>query len=142
MVEMNRRKIEQMKRANEKELGIIKGLLDLYPIDVIREAAEKKRELRTAEDNYFGSCSVCGEYDECLNIKRDHHFVCHQHKKRWHIGSNLFSAWKDETEEIWQKNYEKIKDYDEITGEEWFEGWLRNSFYPRNQRVNTEPLPF
>ena len=123
-----------MKKPNKKELKLIKRVLDLYPIAVIREAAEKKQKLRAAEDNYFGSCSVCGDYDECLNVKRDHHFVCHQHKKRWWIGSNLFSGWRDETEEKWERNAQLLEHYVEISGEEWFE----RKFEPLNF---TEPEP-
>lgn len=74
-------------------------------------------ELR--EKNYFGACSVCGSSAGYLNIERNHFYICHKHKKRWNVGSNLFSSWHNENEQIWKKNWKKISKYDEITGDEW-----------------------
>ena len=121
------------------ELGLIKLVVDLYLSDVIKEVEKKKRELR--DDNHFGNCSVCGEYDEVLNVNRNHHFVCHKHKKRWNVGSNLFSGWRDETEEIWKKNCKTLEHYEEISGDEW----LNNIFSPVTEAVSSEEslgLPF
>jgi len=101
----------------KKELELIKCIVDLFPSDVIREVEKKKQELQ--QDNYFGNCSVCGESDGGLNIASDHYFVCHKHKKYWHWGSNHFSGWMDEPEEIWKKNYQTLKKYEEISGDEW-----------------------
>ena len=74
-------------------------------------------ELR--EKNYFGACSVCGSSDGYFIIGRNHFYICHKHKKRWNVGSNLFSTWRNENEKIWKKNWKKIFKYDEITGDEW-----------------------
>jgi len=127
-----------MDRTKE-ELQLIKCIVDLFPTDVIREAEKKKIEIKSPSDYHFGVCSVCGKSDGHLNIERAHHYVCYNHKKRWHIGSNLFSDWRHETEEIWQKNHEKIKDYNEISGHEWFE----NLFKPEYQGNKTKAsLPF
>ena len=65
-------------------------------------------------DCYFGTCPVCHNTDGCLNIERDHWFVCHEHRVRWFIGANLFSSWKYESEEIWQKNAKLIEDYADV----------------------------
>jgi hypothetical protein len=45
-------------------------------------------------DNCFGGCPTCHETDGFLNIGRDHWFVCHRHRVKWHVGSNLFSGWR------------------------------------------------
>jgi hypothetical protein len=65
-------------------------------------------------DDYFGGCPVCGKTDGCLNFGRDHWYVCHAHKKRWLIGSNLFSGWKKETEAKWAANAALLEGYDEV----------------------------
>jgi hypothetical protein len=105
-----------MNRAKE-ELELVKCIVDLFPVDVIREVEIKKQQLQ--QDNYFGNCSVCGENDGNLNIAADHYFVCHKHKKKWYVGSNLFSGWRDETEKLWKKNHKTIKKYEKINGYEW-----------------------
>ena len=71
-------------------------------------------------DPCFGLCPVCHETDGFLNIGRDHWFCCHAHRTRWHAGSNLFSGWKDETEETWRVNAERIGDYADV------EPWMGN----------------
>jgi hypothetical protein len=50
-------------------------------------------------DGYFGLCPHCRNNDGYVNIGRGHWFVCDEHKVMWFIGSNLFSSWKDQTEE-------------------------------------------
>jgi hypothetical protein len=50
-------------------------------------------------DHHFGACPQCGNNDGFYNAGRSHWFVCHEHRTRWWVGSNLFSGWKEETEE-------------------------------------------
>jgi hypothetical protein len=66
------------------------------------------------EANYFGSCLECRRNDGYLNFHTDHWFVCDEHKLRWWGGSNLFSSWRDETEEDWQANGELLMGYREV----------------------------
>ncbi len=107
----------------KNELELIKCIVDLFPADVIREVEKKKQELQ--QDNYFGSCSVCGENDGNLNIARDHYFVCQKHKKKWLWGSNHFSGWMNETEKLWKKNHKTLKKYEEISGYEWLHNIIK-----------------
>ena len=65
-------------------------------------------------DDHFGVCPTCGKTDGYLNIGSRHWFVCHAHRVRWCVGSNLFSSWRDETKEQWQANADRIEDYQEI----------------------------
>jgi hypothetical protein len=75
--------------------------------DVKRLAAEARyRELPV--DNYFGGCPQCGRDDGCANVGRSHWFYCKEHKVKWCIGSNLFSTWRDETEEEQRRIYNEI----------------------------------
>lgn len=74
---------------------------------------EKFGEKRPDEHiDYFGGCPECGHCDSCLNVGRDHFNVCHEHKKSWCIGSNLFSGWKDEDESIWLPNRMLLMTYE------------------------------
>lgn len=74
------------------------------------ESVEKENKVI----DYFGGCPECGGNDGYLNIGRGHWFICHEHKTAWHIGSNLFSSWKEESEEEWKRNAELISDYKEV----------------------------
>ena len=49
-------------------------------------------------DGWFGLCPVCHKTDGYANTGRTHVFFCKEHKKRWCVGSNLFSSWRYETE--------------------------------------------
>ena len=74
-------------------------------------------KLLAVEPNYYGDCPTCWHNDGYRNVRREHWFFCRIHRVCWHIGSNLFSAWRDETEEIWQKNIKLLWGYT-VIGEE------------------------
>jgi hypothetical protein len=61
-------------------------------------------------DSYFGGCPECGGTG-CLNIGPDHWFVCHDHKTKWCVGSNLFDSWREQDETMWRDNQRKLADY-------------------------------
>ena len=63
---------------------------------------------------YFGGCPHCMGSDGFLNIGRDHWGICRKHQAKWYIGSNLFSGWRDETEEDWLRNSYKIAGYRQV----------------------------
>ena len=62
----------------------------------------------------YGGCPHCRKHDGYLNIGRNHWFVCKKHKVKWLHGSNLFSHWREETQEDWDRNREDIKNYQEV----------------------------
>lgn len=62
---------------------------------------------------YFGACH-CGNEGMYFNIYKNHWFHCDNCKTLWWGGWNLFSGWQDENEELWKKNYEEYKNYEEI----------------------------
>lgn len=64
-----------------------------------------------AFDAHFGVCPECFRGDGFLNIGRDHWFHCRTHKLKWHVGSNLFSAWRHESESRWAENAELLAGY-------------------------------
>lgn len=66
------------------------------------------------KDNYFGGCPECGGNDGYLNVGRNHWYICHEHKTRWLLGSNLFSSWQEQSEEDWKRNAELISDYKNV----------------------------
>ena len=69
---------------------------------------------RHPPDDHFGLCPVCHRTDGHLNIGRSHVYVCHVHKNRWPVGSNLFSDWRKESEETWDRNAELLAGYTEV----------------------------
>lgn len=69
---------------------------------------------QSQEIDYFGGCPECGRNDGYLNVGREHWGMCDKHKTKWWIGSNLFSSWKEETEEEWKKNAERLSAYQEV----------------------------
>jgi len=64
--------------------------------------------IQLSEANNFGDCPECGRNDGYINIGRGHWFVCHKHQTMWFIGSNLFSDWKEETEEEQRNNFDLL----------------------------------
>lgn len=90
------------------------------------------------EPNYFGDCSTCHQNDGCLNVGKTHWYVCHTHKVRWMVGANLFDSWRHETQEDWQRNAEKIGDYQEI---EALHRWTPPENNP-NKAIEGKIFPF
>jgi hypothetical protein len=86
---------------------------------------------------------LCGGNDGYLNVGPAHWFYCKEHGTRWCAGENLFSGWREESEEDWGRNAEDLAGYAEveplmpswcrpISKEEWGqelrnEGWIEES---------------
>jgi|HubBroStandDraft_4_1064222.scaffolds.fasta_scaffold283101_3 hypothetical protein len=72
-----------------------------------------------AYDDAFGLCPVCHKTDGFANAGRSHRFYCKEHKTSWHVGGNLFSSWRGQTEDeqrrIWNEigleDFEDVKPY-------------------------------
>ena len=58
--------------------------------------------------SHFGFCPICRKADGCLNIGKGHWLFCVEHKVRWFVGSNLFSSWRDETEQQQRDRYDAL----------------------------------
>ena len=97
------------KRKSEDEMIIVE-----IPLETIDENIEPSKDESIDVDNYFGKCPECGSNDGYLNVERDHWFVCDQHKIKWYVGSNLFSGWRDESPEDWERNRKLLATYREI----------------------------
>ena len=66
-------------------------------------------------DRYWGCCPECGlGASYFLNVGRDHWMVCKEDKTCWWVGANLFSAWREESEETWQRNAERLETYRQV----------------------------
>jgi hypothetical protein len=59
-------------------------------------------------NDYFGGCPHCGKADGCTNVGRSHWYFCKLHKTKWCIGANLFSSWRNETEDEQRRAYDEI----------------------------------
>ncbi len=75
--------------------------------DVVKFQPKKTRHA----ESEFGGCPHCGQNDGFLNVEREHWFRCDRHKTKWRFGSNLFSGWREEGEETWQRNRFKLAEY-------------------------------
>ena len=64
----------------------------------------------TVED-YWGVCPICGRNNGFISIGRDHWVVCHTHRTKWCVGSNLFSGWRELSEEDHRRNYYRLATY-------------------------------
>lgn len=71
-------------------------------------------ELKITTMEYNGGCPHCGSSDGILNIGRDHWGICRKHQVKWYIGSNLFSGWRDETDEQWRRNTYELSAYRQV----------------------------
>jgi hypothetical protein len=71
------------------------------------------------DDDTFGVCPICHKYDGHANAGRSHRYYCKEHKTSWCIGSNLFSGWREQTEDeqrqIWDEiglnNFKDVEPY-------------------------------
>jgi hypothetical protein len=65
----------------------------------------------------FGGCPEpgCGQTDGYLNAGASHWFVCSQHQTRWCAGTNLFSDWKDESEDQQPQAFALIEHFREVS---------------------------
>jgi hypothetical protein len=66
--------------------------------------------------DYFGGCPRCGRNDGYVNASKAHVFICREHKVCWTIGSNIFSSWKEQTEEEQRRIWNEIglEDFTEV----------------------------
>jgi hypothetical protein len=69
-------------------------------------------------DNHFGGCPACHKTDGFLSVGPGQWFVCHRHRVKWFVGSNLFSGWKEQDEQHRLANYYKLAGYRDV--EPWF----------------------
>lgn len=61
-----------------------------------------------------GNCPDCHLASKMLNVGRDHYGVCDQHKVFWHIGSDVYSEWRQESESVWQRNDATLRSYTQV----------------------------
>jgi hypothetical protein len=81
--------------------------------DQTRDTPQAQAEYER-ENGYWGLCPECHRTDGCLNIGGNHWFFCEQHRTRWCVGWNLFSAWRDEPESVHKENAEKLAAFKEV----------------------------
>jgi hypothetical protein len=70
---------------------------DTAPADIAEARRLRAERVATAEE--FGGCPTCGLSDGYANNGREHWFYCRAHGVRWFAGENLFSGWRDETDD-------------------------------------------
>ena len=68
----------------------------------------------TTTDQYFGGCPHCGGSDGYLNIGAEHWFRCDTHRTKWRVGTNLFSGWREEDEDIWLRNRYRLSEFMQV----------------------------
>ena len=62
-------------------------------------------------------CPLCHHAAVILNVSRDHHAVCHDCRAYWHVGSNLFSAWRNEEPADWELNKKILAIYKNVSAD-------------------------
>jgi hypothetical protein len=48
---------------------------------------------------HFGACPTCHCNDGFVSVGPEHWFVCHRHQVKWYVGANLFSCWREQTDQ-------------------------------------------
>jgi hypothetical protein len=69
------------------------------------ELEEQEMMEEALPKDYFGVCPKCGEVDDYINIGRGHWFYCQEHKTKWWGGENIFSSWREQTEDEQRAKY-------------------------------------
>lgn len=72
------------------------------------EGNANKPGLDVETDHYDGGCPVCGGVDGMANVGRTHWYYCLEHKKKWSPGANLYSGWRNQSEEEQRRIYDEI----------------------------------
>jgi hypothetical protein len=57
------------------------------------------------------ACPSCGEAGELVNVASSHWGICNECELKWHIGTNLFSSWRDQTEKDWKRSARLLAKY-------------------------------
>jgi len=92
---------------------------------------------------HFAECPKCKEENRdyskrdvgMYNVGRGHWYYCKPHKLTWCVGSNLFSSWRDQTEEQQRAIYDAL-------GMESFEVVDANTGTPKPEPLTDEDFPF
>ncbi len=71
-----------------------------------------------SNDSPFGSCPECGRSDGYRNVGREHWGLCVAHGTKWLFGSNLFSGWRDEGPDVWERNARELSAYRDVGPED------------------------
>jgi hypothetical protein len=74
---------------------------------------------------YDGSCPECGKA-EAFNIHKVNMAGCRKHKICWQVGINLYSGWRQESEERWKENADLLATFREIP--------ITEAVYPENEK--------
>jgi hypothetical protein len=53
----------------------------------------------------FGLCPTCHKTNGYINVGSNHWFRCDEHKMKWCTCANIFSSWREETEEQQRERY-------------------------------------
>jgi len=85
--------------------GTVEGLIEQFREIEVFDARQ--------EDD-FGLCPECHRNDGYLNVGRTHIFICHEHKTAWIFGDNVFSDWREQTEETFEENKKLLDGYREV----------------------------
>lgn len=84
---------------------------DLDVEQLSQELAEEEELTQQETSECSGGCPECGDSDGCLNVGREHWGVCHQHRTKWWVGSDLFSSWREESSEQHEANARLLESY-------------------------------
>ncbi len=72
-------------------------------------------EQQPGVDPYFGRCPLCLQGGTVMvTVGRDHWAICEPDKTRWWVGSNLFSAPQEQTEEEAEAQSAHLAPYREV----------------------------
>ena len=76
------------------------------------EVATDDRGNCHADDDHFGLCPICPTDSIVFrHVGPEHWAACDIHKVTWCVGNNLFSAWREMTEEDFRAAKEELATY-------------------------------
>ena len=75
---------------------------------------ENETSTTTNDPAYFGACPTCGKNDGYRNVGREHWFYCAEHRTKWCYGDNIFSSWRHDGPEVFEKNARFLADFVDV----------------------------
>ena len=86
-------------------------------LDLVLRDRESKMSERCSGNFFLGECFAdikCrhGHSTRLFNVGRDHFVACDSCRTFIHVGSNLMSNWRQESEAEWRRNKESVRGYE------------------------------
>ncbi len=87
------------------------------------------------EDDTFGLCPGCHKPGNHFNLHSENWAACSTCKTMWNVGNNLLESWREETPEIWTRNWRLVENYTPV--EPFYWPWVCTQCHRKSPKSKT-----